>query len=168
MVVDEISVLNMYLKEGSVFTGAINPDGKKGEVYVELSGGSKWVLAGDSYITSLTCEADSIDLNGYTLIVEGDAYTEGTSSNGNAIEIKISEGNGKGKDMQAPPEGEGVRPPKDGDKQPPRDNKTGTSQDDSSPNPPDGEPPAKPDGEPPAKPDGEKMPGGENPPDKPE
>ena len=51
MVVDEISVLNMYLKEGSVFTGAINPDGKKGEVYVELSGGSKWVLAGDSYIT---------------------------------------------------------------------------------------------------------------------
>lgn len=42
-------------------------------MYVELSGGSKWVLTSDAYITSLTCDADSIDLNGHTLYVNGQA-----------------------------------------------------------------------------------------------
>ena len=66
MVVDEVSELNLYLKDNSAFTGAINSDGEAGSVYVEIEEGSKWVLTGDSYITSLTCGADAIDLNGYS------------------------------------------------------------------------------------------------------
>ncbi len=86
MVVDDVSNLNLYLTDASTFTGAINSDGKAGDVYVELSGGSRWVLTGDSYITSLTCDVDSIDLNGHTLYVDGQAYTSGTASTGTAIE----------------------------------------------------------------------------------
>ncbi|MBR2554418.1 MAG: hypothetical protein IKE94_06105, partial [Aeriscardovia sp.] len=113
MVVDDVSSLNLYLTDGSTFTGAINSDGDAGEVYVELSGGSKWVLTGDSYITSLTCDADSIDLNGHTLYVNGVAYTEGTASSGDAIEVTITSSGGSGGsgapdgsgDMGTPPEG---------------------------------------------------------------
>lgn len=96
MIVDDISVLNLYLSDGSVFTGAINSSGQEGDVYVELTGGSKWTLTGDSYITSLTCDADSIDLNGYTLYVNGIAYTAGTASTGSAIEFTVSSSGGHG------------------------------------------------------------------------
>lgn len=96
MLVDDISVLNLYLSDSSTFTGAINSDGQAGNVYVELSGGSKWTLTSDSYITSLTCDADSIDLNGHTLYVNGVAYTAGTASTGSAIEFTVSSGNGGG------------------------------------------------------------------------
>ena len=98
MLVDDISVLNLYLKDGSIFTGAINSDGQAGDVYVELSGGSKWTLTADSYITSLTCDADSIDLNGHTLYVNGVAYTAGTSSAGSSIEFTVSSGGHGGGD----------------------------------------------------------------------
>ena len=92
MLVDSVSTLNLYLNEGSSFTGAINPDGEEGQVYVELSGGSTWTLTGDSAITSLTCEAGSIDLNGYTLTVDGVVYTAGTVSTGEAIVVEVSSG----------------------------------------------------------------------------
>ena len=63
MVIDEISSLNLYLTDSSSFTGAVNmADG--GEVYVELADGSTWTLTGNSYITSLTCDAEAINLNG--------------------------------------------------------------------------------------------------------
>ncbi len=157
MIIDDISVLNLYLEEGSTFNGAINSDGAAGDVYVELSGGSKWILTGDSYIKSLTCDTDSIDLNGYTLTVNGKEYAQGSASSGEAVEIKTQSGGREG--MQAPPDGEkpgmgenGMEPPKDGER----------------PSGPDGEPPAKPDGQPPEKPDGEGGPQGMAPPDKPE
>ena len=98
MLVDDISVLNLYLSDGSVFTGAINSDGQAGDVYVELTGGSKWTLTADSYITSLTCDADSIDLNGHTLYVNGTAYTAGTASTGSAVEFTVSTGGNGGGD----------------------------------------------------------------------
>ena len=104
MVVDEVSNLNLYLADTSTFTGAINADGEAGDVYVELTGGSKWVLTGDSYITSLTCDADSIDLNGHTLYVSGQAYSAGTASAGTAIEVVVSESAGHG-DAGEPPSG---------------------------------------------------------------
>ena len=137
MVVDEISKLNLYLADGSAFTGAINADGQAGDVYVEVTGGSTWTLTGDSYITNLTCDADSINLNGHTLYVNGKAYSEGTASTGEAIEITAASGGHNG-DMA--PEGEGG-PDMNGEK-------------------PAGEPPARPDGEkpsgePPAKPGSE-------------
>ena len=95
MVVDDVSHLNLYLSDSSVFTGAINSSGQAGEVYVDLSGGAKWTLTSDSYITSLTCDTDSIDLNGHTLYVDGKAYTAGTASTGEAIAV-VSTGSGHG------------------------------------------------------------------------
>ncbi len=93
--VDDISILNFYLSDNSEFRGAINEDGESGDIYVELKNGSKWVLTGDSYISSLTCDADSIDLNGYKLYVGGNEYTEGSLFKGESIEIKV-ESNGMG------------------------------------------------------------------------
>ena len=162
MLVDDISILNLYLKDGSTFNGAVNPDDASGDVYVELTGGSKWTLTADSNIKSLTCDADSIDLNGYTLTVDGKSYTAGSKSTGDAIEIKISES--RAGDM-APPDGKGKpdmgnEPPGDGKMQPPSEGER--------PERPDGEPPAKPDSEPPEKPDGMGTHPEGNPPAKPE
>lgn len=102
MLVDSVSVLNLYLKSGSVFTGAINTDGAQGEVYVEIESGSTWTLTADSYISSLTCEAGSIDLNGHKLYLDGKEYTEGSASGGTAIEIKASSQSGGKPDGQPP------------------------------------------------------------------
>ena len=109
MLVDDISVLNLYLKDGSSFNGAINPTGSAGDVYVELSGGSKWTLTADSYVTSLTCDADSIDLNGHTLYVNGVAYTAGSASTGSAITFTVSSG-GQGGAPDKPGDGGGHGP----------------------------------------------------------
>jgi len=71
--------------------------------YVEIAEGATWTLAGDSYITSLTCAADAIDLNGYTLYIDGKAYEAGTASTGVAVEFDVSSG-GPGQGGE-PPEG---------------------------------------------------------------
>ncbi len=84
-IVDSISTLNMHLNDGTLYSGAINTDGTAGAVYVDISEDSTWKLTGDSYITSLTCDEDAIDLNGYTLYVNGEAYEEGTASTGTAV-----------------------------------------------------------------------------------
>lgn len=130
MLVDKVSNLNLYLSDGSTFTGAMNPDGAAGEVYVEIVDGSTWTLTGDSYITSLTCGADAIDLNGHTLYVNGKAYEAGSASTGEAIEVTVSE-TAQGGPGGTPPDGaaggSGGTPP-DGA--------------------PGGTPPAKPDGAP--------------------
>ena len=139
MIVDDISVLNLYLSDASVFTGAINRDGQAGDVYVELTAGSKWTLTGDSYITSLSCGADSIDFNGYTLYVDGKAYTAGSASTGQAIEIKVSSSSGGHDGGGTPPE----KPDGDGGHQP-----NGTP-----PEKPDGDSGHQSDGTPPEKPD---------------
>ena len=114
ILVDEVSNLNLYLKETSSFTGTINPDGQAGEVYVELDNDSKWILTADAYITSLTCQAGSIDLNGHTLYINGVAY-DGNSSTGEAIEAVVSSsGNHDGSTPPGKPDGnpQGGEPPK--------------------------------------------------------
>ena len=105
--VDGISQLNMYMSSGTAYTGAINTD-NKGEVYVEIESGSKWILTGDSYITSLTCDADAIDLGGHKLYVGGTEYSAGKASKGTAIEIKTaSSSSGQPDGMPGePPSGE--------------------------------------------------------------
>ena len=108
MEVDEVSSLNLYLKDGSVFNGSINEDGEEGEVYVEIQEGSKWILSEDSYITSLTCTADSIDLNGHKLYVNGQEYEEGTEMSGEAIVVETSSSDHG--DMSGMP-GDGATPP---------------------------------------------------------
>ncbi|MBQ6333834.1 MAG: hypothetical protein IJI46_02025 [Erysipelotrichaceae bacterium] len=111
IIVDEVSSLNMYLKDGSAYSGAINEENEGGEIYVEIQEGSTWTLTGDSYITSLTCSADSIDLNGYKLYVNGVEYEAGTSASGDAIEVTISSsshgehGHFEGSEPPAKPEG---------------------------------------------------------------
>ncbi len=107
ILVDSVSALNMYLSSGSTYMGTIN-SANEGEVYVEIESGSKWVLTGDSFISGLTCDADGIDLNGHTLYINGVAYSEGTTSEGTAIEMKASStGNGQPGDMPGePPSGE--------------------------------------------------------------
>ena len=87
IVVDSVSSLNLYLTDSSTLIGSVNAEG---EVYVELTEGSVWKLTGDSYVTSLTCDADSIDLNGYTLYVNGEVYTAGTSSKGEAVDMTVT------------------------------------------------------------------------------
>ena len=141
MIVDEISSLNLYLKDSSSFSGAVNPDGEGGDVYVEIEDGSTWTLTGDSYITSLTCSPGSINLNGYKLYVNGGEYVEGTASKGEAIVVETASSGGHGG------RGDGTPPEKPGS----GSGNTGPGGDGS-------EPPAKPDGdgsEPPAKPDGD-------------
>ena len=108
VVVDEVSNLNLYLADGSAFTGAVNTDGQAGDVYVEIESGSTWTLTGDSYITTLTCDVDAIDLNGYTLYVDGQAYEAGSTSTGEAIEHTVTEGGMGGPGgMEEPPDGMG-------------------------------------------------------------
>ena len=92
------------------------PGSGNGEVYVEIAEEASWVLTGDSYITSLTCDEDAIDLNGYTLYVNGEEYKEGAASEGEAIEVEIVSGSGMGERPDAPPDDMGERPdaPPDG------------------------------------------------------
>ena len=94
MIVDSISSLNLYMSDNSTFTGAINPDGQSGNVYVELGNGSTWTLTADSYVSSLTCDANSINLNGHTLYVNGVPYSANTASIGNAITISKDSSSG--------------------------------------------------------------------------
>jgi len=75
IVADSISEVNMYLESGSTYSGTINAD-NEGKVNIEIESGSKWVLTGDSYVTSLTCGENAIDLNGYKLYVNGEAYNQ--------------------------------------------------------------------------------------------
>ena len=161
MIVDEVSSLNLYLKESSSFSGAINSDGQAGDVYVEIADGSTWTLTGDSYITSLTCSAGSINLNGHKLYVNGEEYTEGTASEGEAIAVETSSGSSHGDGGQGGSgHGDGNTPPEkpsgdgsghgDGSTPPERPSGDGSGHGDGS------TPPEKPSGdgsEPPAKPE---------------
>lgn len=123
IIVDDVSTLNLYLADSSTFTGSINSSGAAGDVYVELSGDAAWKLTGDSYISSLTCDAESIDLNGYKLYVDGKEYTSGTSSSGAAVEANVSESSGHSGGEK--PDGE---PPSGGkpDGEPPSGGKPGS------------------------------------------
>lgn len=145
MLVDDVSTLNLYLKDKSAFNGAINTDGQSGDVYVEIEDGSTWKLTTDSYVSGLTVgEGSAIDLNGHKLYVDGKEYAAGTASTGEAFDISTGNGTGAGMPEGAPPDGNG--------------GPGGT--------PPNGEPPEKPDGDPPGGPGG--TPPSGNPPEKPD
>ena len=80
------STLNLMLNDGTVFNGAVNPySGYGGEVYVDLEGNAEWTLTADSYVSGLTCSKTAVKLNGFTLTVNGEAYTEGTAMNGTEV-----------------------------------------------------------------------------------
>ncbi len=71
IVVDEISSAALSLTEGSSFTGAV--DGR-GTVSVTLDETSSWKLTGDSSVSEISGNTENIDLNGYTLYVNGEAW----------------------------------------------------------------------------------------------
>ena len=76
IVVDNISNLNMNLKNNSSFEGIINTGNEAKEIKIVLDKSSKIKLMGDSYITSLTNDDSSnsnIDFNGYKLYLNGKA-----------------------------------------------------------------------------------------------
>ena len=154
ILVDSVSSLNLHLGNGSTFAGAINPDGTSGQEHVSLTDGAKWTLTSDSHITSLTCPAGSIDLNGHVLYVGDATYVADTESTGNDIvtETKTTGNQGLPSDGTHP---DGV--PRNGSEPPARpDGENGEPP--ARPDGENGEPPARPDGEngePPARPDGE-------------
>ena len=130
--VDDVSALNLYLKDGSSLNGWINTDGQAGDVYVEIEDGSTWTLTADSYVSGLTVnEGSAIDLNGHKLYIDGKEYTEGSASSGEAFEIKTE---GGGMPDGAPGGGQGGTPPE----------MPGGGQGGTPPEKPDGAPPAKP------------------------
>ena len=71
---DSISGLVLNLSDGSTYTGAINSSNSSSSVSVRIAEGSTWKLTGDSYITSFRGDISAIDLNGYTLYINGTAY----------------------------------------------------------------------------------------------
>ena len=86
---DSISTLDMEMTEGSVLTGAFIDDessaGDGGDGYANLVIGntSKWIVTGDSVLTSLTNNGTIVDADGNIVSIvgtDGTVYVQGTSS----------------------------------------------------------------------------------------
>lgn len=154
IIVDEVSAANIYLSDNSSWSGAVNT-ANEGDVYVEIEEGSVWTLTADSYISSLTCSESAIDLNGFTLYVDGTAYTEGSAREGEALVLSSDSagmgdrpempGNGRER-PQMPENGERPEMPADGEGRP------------EMPGRPGGTPPEMPEGEMPPEPPTDTLP----------
>lgn len=73
--VDNISTASFILK-GSTLTSTINSENNAKEVNLSLDSSSKWVVTGDSYVTTLTLENNDLSLiedNGYTIYYDASA-----------------------------------------------------------------------------------------------
>ncbi len=68
--VDSISMLSINMTE-SDFTGSINTEQEGGTVHVTMDEGSSWTLTGDSYVSAFNGDLSNVNLNGYTLYVNG-------------------------------------------------------------------------------------------------
>ena len=83
--VGENSSLTINLTNGSCFTGCVDGSvtNAKGETVSETAGSVKvsvdadslWTLTADSYISELDADASQIDLNGFSLYINGELYT---------------------------------------------------------------------------------------------
>ena len=76
IIVDNISTLELSLKNGSSYSGTINNENTAKKINITLDSSSKLTLTGDSYITSLEDEDSTysnINFNGYKLYVNGTA-----------------------------------------------------------------------------------------------
>ncbi len=76
IIVDEISSLTLTMSDNSSFEGSINENQEGGTVAVSLDDSSTWTLTGDSYVTSFEGSMDNVNLNGYTLYVDGVAQSK--------------------------------------------------------------------------------------------
>ena len=86
---DTISTLDMEMTDGSVLTGSFIDDesaaGNGGDGYANLTidSSSKWIVTGDSVLSSLTNHGTIVDANGKTVSIvgtDGTVYVQGTSS----------------------------------------------------------------------------------------
>ncbi len=87
ILVDNISTLDFSLKNGSSYSGTINGDNTAKSISITLDSSSTLTLTGDSYITALNNDVSdnsNINLNGYTLYVDGFAITD-TDYNGEKV-----------------------------------------------------------------------------------
>ena len=76
ILVDNISILDLSLKNGSSYSGTINNENTAKTINITLDSSSSITLTGDSYITSLKNEVannSNINFNGYKLYVNGTA-----------------------------------------------------------------------------------------------
>ena len=69
--VDDISKLDLTMKEKTQFTGSINTENMSGTTKVTLDETSKWVLTGDSYLTEFNGDLSQVETNGFKLFVGG-------------------------------------------------------------------------------------------------
>ncbi len=75
IVVDDVSSIVLNITNNSDYTGSINSSNSSGYACVSVDSGSTWTLSGDTYIDSFEGDLSSVDLNGYTLYINGVAYT---------------------------------------------------------------------------------------------
>lgn len=89
--VDTISSLKLYLLKGTTYTGAVsvsantvNTDVSSEPIAMNLDSSSKWILTGDSTVTSLNAEpgASIVDQDGNTvsIVANGEVMVKGTSN----------------------------------------------------------------------------------------
>ena len=86
---DSISNLSLNLTEGSVLTGAILDDescageGGDGACALTIDATSKWIVTGDSVLTTLSCDGEIVDADGSAVTLaasDGTVLSEGTST----------------------------------------------------------------------------------------
>ena len=86
---DSISNLGLNLTEGSVLTGAILDDescageGGDGACALTIDATSKWIVTGDSVLTTLSCDGEIVDADGSAVTLaasDGTVLSEGTST----------------------------------------------------------------------------------------
>ena len=86
---DSISNLDLNLTEGSVLTGAILDDescageGGDGACALTIDAASKWIVTGDSVLTTLSCDGEIVDADGRAVTLaasDGTVLSEGTSA----------------------------------------------------------------------------------------
>ena len=71
ILVDSISSLDLHFT-ASTYTGAINPDQEGGQVALTMDQDSRWILTGDSFISSFEGDLSYIEAGSYHLYVNGE------------------------------------------------------------------------------------------------
>ena len=71
ILVDSISSLDLHFT-AATYTGAINPDQEGGQVALTMDQDSRWILTGDSFISSFEGDLSCIEAGSYHLYVNGE------------------------------------------------------------------------------------------------
>ena len=71
ILVDSISSLDLHFT-ASTYTGAITPDQEGGQVALTMDQDSRWILTGDSFISSFEGDLSCIEAGSYHLYVNGE------------------------------------------------------------------------------------------------